>query len=126
METVNKYKVVDKSHAKYGKIVKCTPNDNLEYVDVETGEVYTLEQVTVMPEKHAVYWGFILWRFGMYFFAREYMKYHSYQLGLSADWIKHDDAYLDLEIRVACFGAGIRFMWLSKASKLYAKINSAR
>lgn len=77
-------------------------------------------------EKHSIYSGFHFMRFGFFLFAREYIKFNSYQFGLAIDWIKYDDAYLDIEFRLACFGVGIRFVLLNKISKLYGKDNSSR
>lgn len=67
-------------------------------------------------DKHAVYCGLHIGRFGTFLFAREYIKYHSYQFGICVDFINSGDAYLDVEIRIACFGIGIRFVWQKLAN----------
>lgn len=115
MEKVNKYRVIDERHPNFGKKIKAIPNDRLQYVDVKTGETYELEQVTIIPDAHAVYGGIHGKHFGVFLFGREYWQFHSFQLGASIDAItpKDGDKYLDIELRVACFGVGIRFVKLT-------------
>lgn len=109
-----KYKVVDKRHINYGKIIKAIPDDNLVFTDIKTGETYDIGQLSQVPEKHAVYGGLHIGRFGLFLFGREYFKYHSFQFGVSFDLIHSGDVYFDIEARIACFGFGIRFVWLEK------------
>lgn len=58
--------------------------------------------------------GFHIWRVGLYLFAREYLKYNSWFIvpGVSIDLVNGYDRYLDVELKLLCFGVGIRFIWL--------------
>lgn len=114
MEKANKYRIVDAKHPNYKKKFKGMPTANLGVIDVKTGEEFDISQVELIPEKHAVYFGMYLGRLGLFLFGREYIKYHSLQFGLAIDHIKHDDAYLDIELKFLMFGIGLRFTCLSK------------
>lgn len=113
MGITNKYRIVDKSHPRYGKKFKGMPTAELCVVDVKTNEYFDISQVQ-MIDQHAGYFGAYFGRLGLFLFGREYIKYHSLQFGLAIDHIKHDDMYLDIELRIAIVGIGIRFTWLSK------------
>ena len=113
----NKYWVIDESHPHYGYLITCVQNEHSELVDVKTGDVYKQEQLRIKPESHAVYGGFSIGRLGLFVFARDYSEYHSYQFGVCVDCVKHDDAYCDIECRFACFGVGVRFVWLAKTTE---------
>lgn len=114
MENVSRYKVVSKANANFGKTIMAVPDTMGLFTDVKTGEQYADYELRRIPEKHAVYGGLHIGRFGLFLFAREYIKYHSYQFGVGIDLINSGDAYLDIEARVACFGIGIRFVWIKK------------
>lgn len=116
MEKVNKYRVVDERHPNFGKKIKAILNDRWQYVDIKTGETYEMDQLTKIPDAHAVYCGIHRKRFGVFLFAREYWRFHSFQLGVSIDAItpKTGDKYLDIECRIACFGVGIRFVIINR------------
>lgn len=119
MEKASKYKVIATGHANFGKTIKAIP-DNITmglFTDVKTGEQYTEFELRKIPEKHAVYGGLHIGRFGLFLFARDYVKYHSYQFGVGVDFINSADTYLDIEARVACFGIGIRFVWIKNVAK---------
>lgn len=109
-----KYKVVATDRSNYGKVIKATTNYMGTLTDVKTGEQYAESELQQIPENHAAYFGVHIGRFGMFLFGREYMKYHSYQFGCGVDFINSEDKYMDFEMRVACFGVGVRFMWVSK------------
>ena len=117
MESVKKYKVISTGNANYGKTIKAIPDTMELYTDVRTGEQYSKSELREIPEKHAVYGGLYFGRFGLFLFGREYIKYHSYQFGVGIDFINSGDAYLDIEARVACFGIGIRFVWIKNVAK---------
>lgn len=116
---VNKYRVIDENHKNFGKKIKAVPNGLLQYVDVKTGETYDIKQVAVIPDAHAVYGGIRGNHFGVFLFAREYWQYRSFQFGISFDAIgaKGGDKYFDIELRIACFGVGIRFVSLNNEKK---------
>lgn len=116
MAKANKYRVTDTQHPNYGKKIKAIPNDCLQYVDVKTGDVYEMEQVTLIPDSHAAYIDIHGKHFGVFLFGREYWQYHSFQFGVSIDAItpKDSDKYLDIECRIACFGIGIRFVFVNR------------
>ena len=98
-----------------GKKIKAIPNDRLQYVDVKTGETYESEQVISIPDVHAVCGGIQGKHFGVFLLARAFWPFYSFQFGVSIDAItrKDGDKCLDIELRVACFGVGIRFMKLA-------------
>lgn len=64
--------------------------------------------------KHTVGIGIHVGRVGVYIYAHEYWQYHSWQFGVSVDAINGYDRYLDLELKVFCFGIGIRFIWIKR------------
>lgn len=64
--------------------------------------------------KHTVGAGIHVGRVGVYVYAHEYWQYHSWQFGVSVDAINGYDRYLDLELKVFCFGIGIRFIWIKR------------
>lgn len=97
-----------------GKVVKVTAVGQLKYKNVKTGEIYDIGDLEIIPEKHTSAWGFHIKRFGVYFFAREYWKYKSFQFGISFDILNGKDNALDVELKFACFGIGIRFIILTK------------
>lgn len=116
MEKVNKYRVVDERHPNFGKKIKAILNDRWQYVDIKTGETYEMDQLKKIPDAHSVYGGIHGKYFGVFLFAREYWRFHSFQLGVSIDAIrpKTGDKYLDIECRIACFGVGIRFVIINR------------
>lgn len=112
----DKYRVVDENHPNYGKRFRGMATPDLQVIDTKTGDFYTISQVELMNDVHAAYGGVYFGRFGVFLFAREYLQYHSLQFGLAVDHIKHDDAYLDIELKIAVAGVGIRFTWLAKSN----------
>lgn len=64
--------------------------------------------------KHDIQIGFHFWKVGIYLFCREYLKYNSWFIipGVSIDGINGYDRYLDVELKLLCFGVGVRFIWL--------------
>lgn len=53
-------------------------------------------------------------RFNVFLFAREYIRFHSWQFGISIDAVKGFDRYLDIEVHAFCFGIGVRFVLMNK------------
>lgn len=105
-----KYRVVDNSLTNYGKIIKARENNcGSELVDIKTGVSYQHSQLEQI-EHHAVYGGITLGRFGLFLFAREYLKYRTIQFGLGIDYISATDKMLDIELKFLFFGIGIRFI----------------
>ncbi len=97
-----------------GKVVKVKSIGQLRYKNVKTGKVYDIGELEIMPEKHSIAWGFHIKRFGVYFFAREYWEYKSFQFGISFDVLNGKDKALDIELKFACVGIGVRFIILTK------------
>lgn len=64
--------------------------------------------------KHTVGTGIHVGRVGVYVYAHEYWQYHSWQFGVSVDAVNGYDHYLDLELKVFCFGIGVRFIWIKR------------
>lgn len=111
-----KYKIIDPKSKDFGKKIKALPNELLSYVDVKTGKVYDINQLQKLPERHAFYGGVKMGRFGVFIFGREYWRYRTFQFGLSVDWIRGADTYLDIEAHAFCFGFGVRFVWIAKVN----------
>lgn len=112
----NKYRITDESHPRYGEKFRGIPTTELSVIDVKTKEFFDMSQVEKIGDAHAVYGGMYIGRLGVFLFAREYTQYHTLQFGLAVDHIKHDDAYLDIELKIAVAGVGIRFTWLAKSN----------
>lgn len=55
-------------------------------------------------------------RIGIFIFARNVCKYKHYVLWptLVLDVVKGYDRYFDLELKILCFGLGVRFIWITK------------
>lgn len=87
--------------------------------DVITGKCYFAYEIDRINRRHMVQLGFHIWRFGLYLFAREYLKYNSWFIvpGVSVDAVNGYDRYLDIEIKLLCIGFGIRFIWI-KSKKI--------
>lgn len=67
--------------------------------------------------KHTAQIGAHVGRVGVYLYAREYWKYKSWQFGVSVDAVNGYDHYTDVELKILCFGVGIRFIWIKRKSK---------
>lgn len=65
-------------------------------------------------DKHTVQTGIHVVRVGVYVYAREYWKYHSWQFGVSIDAINGYDRYVDVEAKILFVGIGIRFIWIKR------------
>lgn len=80
----------------------------------ENGTAYLEAELEFKERRHDVRVGFHIWRVGLYLFAREYLKYNSWFIvpGVSIDVVNGYDRYLDVELKLLCFGVGIRFIWL--------------
>lgn len=65
-------------------------------------------------DKHTAQIGAHVGRVGVYLYAREYWKYKSWQFGLSIDAVNGYDRYVDVELKILCFGVGIRFIWIKR------------
>lgn len=97
-----------------GKVVKVKAIGRLEYEDVKTGQRYDIGELEFIPEKHSATWGFHVGRFGMYFFARDYFKYKTFQVGPAIDIMTGADRAIDVELKCGVAGVGIRFIILIK------------
>lgn len=117
MKKADRYTIINPQDISFGDKIKAIPDTFGGFMAVDMrhcGRHYEKEDLRPIPEKHAVYFGIHIFRFGIFLFGREYIKYHSYQFGCGIDFINSGDAYLDIEARIACFGAGIRFVWRKK------------
>lgn len=65
-------------------------------------------------DKHTAQIGGHVGRVGVYLYAREYWKYKNWQFGLSVDAVNGYDRFVDLEVKIFCFGFGIRFIWIKR------------
>lgn len=68
-------------------------------------------------DKHTVQTDIHVGRVGVYVYAREYWKYHSWQFGVSIDAINGYDRYVDIEAKILFVGIGIRFIWIKRKVK---------
>lgn len=70
-------------------------------------------------DKHTAQIGAHVGRVGVYLYAREYMKYNQYYIipGVSVDAVNGYDRYVDIELKILCFGVGIRFIWIKRKNK---------
>lgn len=110
-----RYKVIST-----GEKIKAIQVGRSAYKDIATGKVHAAEDLQYLGERrHMVQLGFHIWRFGLYLFAREYLKYNSWFIvpGVSVDAVNGYDRYLDIEIKLLCIGFGIRFIWI-KSKKI--------
>lgn len=111
---MTKYRITDTSHPRCGKKFRGFPTTEMTVVDSKTGDIFEQSQVEQVGDAHAAYIGFHIGRVGVFLFAREYVKYHTLQFGLAIDAVKYDDAYLDIELRIAVVGIGVRFVLREK------------
>lgn len=65
-------------------------------------------------KRHSAVLGIGLGRFNLFLYAREFVRFHIWEFGISFDAVKGIDRYLDIEARMFCFGIGVRFVWLNK------------
>lgn len=101
-----------------GKVIKAVNVAHGTYEDIKTGQRYMFDKIKHLGERrHMVQIGFHIWRIGLYLFAREYMKYNQYYIipGVSVDAVT--DRYVDVELKILCFGVGIRFIWIKRKNK---------
>lgn len=79
----------------------------------ERGIVYFDTEITFI-EKHDISLGLHLLRLGIFLYAREYIKYNSWFIipGITIDIVNGFDYYIDIEVKILCFGFGIRFIWI--------------
>jgi hypothetical protein len=68
-------------------------------------------------DKHTAQIGGHVGRVGVYLYAREYIRYHSWQFGVSVDAVNGYNRYVDVELKILCFGVGIRFIWIKRKNK---------
>lgn len=109
-----RYRVIDETHPMHGKVIRATLTSWGQFLDKKSNNLLEESQLQELPERHAVYGNLVFGRFCIGLFAREYIKYHSYQFGVGFDYFEGFDNYFDIEVKVACFGLGIRFTWIKK------------
>jgi len=89
------------------------------YTDVKTGTEYMKSELRIVEPRHMVQIGFHIWRFGLYLYCREYLKYNSWFIfpGVTVDAVNGYDRYLDVELKALFVGVGIRFIWIKRKGK---------
>lgn len=97
-----------------GKVVKVKAIGRLEYEDVKTGKIYDIGELQMLPERHSAIWGFHIGRYGLYFFARDFFKFKTFQIGPSVDVVSGADRAIDIELKCGIVGIGMRFIVLTK------------
>ncbi len=103
-----------------GKKIKAVNVARGTYEDIKTGQRYMFDEIEYLGERrHMVQLGFHIWRFGLYLFAREYLKYNQYFIvpGVSVDAVNGYDRYVDIEAKILFVGIGIRFIWIKRKVK---------
>lgn len=56
--------------------------------------------------------GFHIGRFGLFFYAENYVRYNQvYTPAVVVECVGGYSRYLDVELKILCFGFGIRFYW---------------
>lgn len=112
---VRKYKVIATGEKIRGAVV----DSHGTVKDIKTGKLYFYDEVKRKERRHMVQLGFHIWRFGLYLFAREYLKYNQYFIvpGVSVDAVNGYDRYVDIEAKILFVGIGIRFIWIKRKVK---------
>lgn len=103
-----------------GKVIKAVNVAHGTYENIKTGQRYMLDEIKHLGERrHMVQIGFHIWRFSLYLFAREYLKYNSWFIvpGVSVDAVNGYYRYLDIEAKMLFVGFGIRFIWIKRKLK---------
>lgn len=93
-----------------GVKVKVIENDNGLYRDVKTNHLYFSTELKIKEPKTTIMIGKIISKIGIFFFARQYIKYKSLILTpcMSIDYVNGYDRYIDIEIKFLVFGVGMR------------------
>jgi hypothetical protein len=100
-----------------GKRIKVKLIAHGVFENIKTGEkIWSDDIKTLPPRRHMWQIGLSIWRVGVFVFAREYAKYNTYYVvpGVVLSAVNGYDRYFDLELKVLCFGIGIRFIWIKK------------
>ena len=103
-----------------GQKIKAVNVAHGTYKDIKTGQRYMCEEIEYLGERrHMVQIGFHIWRFGLYLYCREYLKYNSWFIfpGVTVDAVNGYDRYLDVELKALFVGVGIRFIWIKRKGK---------
>lgn len=80
----------------------------------QNGTAYLEAELAFVEKRHDVRFGFHIWRIGVYLYALEYLKYNVWFIipGLSIEFVNGYDRRFDIEVKLLCFGIGVRFIWL--------------
>lgn len=105
---------IKKARTTSGVVIKVEEIGGGIYRDVQTGTEYCQHELHIIPPRHDVQLRCHIGRLGFALYAREYIKYHSWQFGLTIDAVNGYDRYVDVELRAFCFGIGIRFIWIKR------------
>ena len=103
-----------------GQKIKAVNVAHGTYKDIKTGQRYMFDEIEYLGERrHMVQIGFHIWRFGLYLYCREYLKYNSWFIfpGVTVDAVNGYDRYLDVELKALFVGVGIRFIWIKRKGK---------
>ena len=98
------------------KLVKVNQFDKVHFEDKKTGVIYHEKDLNFLPPTHMVQFGFHIWRFGFYLFAREYWRHKLWYIvpGVAVSSVNGYDRYVDAEVKILFIGLGIRFIWVKK------------
>lgn len=100
-----------------GQKIKAVNVAHGTYEDIKTGKRYMFDEIKYLGERrHMVQIGFHIWRFGLFLYGREYLKYNSWFIvpGVTVDAVNGYDRYLDVELKALFIGVGIRFIWIKR------------
>lgn len=103
-----------------GKKIKAVKIGYGEFEDIKTGQRYMNCEVKYLGYRRQIrQFGFHIWRFGLFLYGREYMKYNSWFIvpGVTVDVVNGIDFYVDFELKALFVGVGIRFVWIKRKIK---------
>lgn len=115
-----KEKVLKAQHICTGKTVKVIAVDVVDtkniYKNIKSDVFYYDYELMFEQSRHMWQFGLRIWRFGAFFFVREYIKYNVWYLipGVAISAVNGYDRYVDAEVKFLFFGFGVRFIWVKK------------
>ena len=95
-----------------GKMVKAKAIGDLRFKD-KSGMVYDLSDLEYIKRNHVAASTIRIGSVSITAFARDFWKYRSFVLGINVDVIG-DIKACDIELKIACFGIGLRFQRRNK------------
>lgn len=84
--------------------------------DLKTGETYPVSDLEIAPKSSMLSKLIHFNRIGLCMYAHEYWKYKTFYLypALTVEVVNGYDHFADFEIKLLCFGIGMRFIWIKK------------